>query len=148
MASIGFLQIWRNPEMYPYAFLLPIQQLLSEHHIPPAGVKVVTDGHRDGTSRVLAEVEVNHENVFIISESWFSGWKVSANDRPVELLSVSNLLAVQLSPGQHRVEFRYQPTSFTVGALISGLTLAFTILAFIREGAKIYLNAQNNGKEI
>jgi hypothetical protein len=142
LAAIGSMQIWQEPDTYPYAFLVPIQDLLAADQILPKDVQPVDEVQRVGTNRVVVEADADPESVLIISESWFSGWKVSVDESPAELLSVSNLLAVQLSPGTHHIEFKYAPAAFTVGAIISGLTLLLMLLAFMREGAKFYIDAQ------
>ncbi|OGO15136.1 MAG: hypothetical protein A2Z14_18120 [Chloroflexi bacterium RBG_16_48_8] len=142
VASIGSMQIWQKPDTYPYAFLVPIQHLLSVDQIPPGEVQPVTDAQRDGTNRIVVEVESDQENVLILSESWFSGWRVSIDHHPAEIVSVSNLLAVQISPGRHVVEFEYSPLAFKVGAPISVFTLLFITLAFLREGLMTYVKNQ------
>jgi hypothetical protein len=136
---IGPLQIWSNPNTYPYAFLMPIVPLLSGNPVLPNTVQPVTDVQRGGCNRVVVEAEPSQESVLVVSESWFSGWKVSIDQKPAELTSVSNLLAVQISPGRHTVEFEYSPFSFKIGAFITISTLLFIVLAFIREGLKVYL---------
>ncbi|MBI4632054.1 MAG: hypothetical protein HY740_10140 [Chloroflexi bacterium] len=65
--------------------------------------------------------------VLVISESWFSGWKVMVDGREADLVSISNLLAVQLSAGTHLVAFQYDPLSFTIGWMVSALTLALSV---------------------
>jgi hypothetical protein len=142
MASIGSMQIWQKPDSYPYAFLVSIRQLLPLDPIPSEEVQPVIDAQRDGPNRIVVTVESDQENVLILSESWSSGWKASIDHRRAEIESVSNLLAVQIPPGQHKVEFEYSPLGFKVGAAISIFTLAFVILAFLQEGLMRFANRQ------
>ncbi len=143
MASIGTMQIWENPDTYPYAFLVPIQYLLSAGRILPEEVQPVIDVQRYGPNRIVVEVESNQQDVLILSESWFSGWKVSIDNHPAEIESVSNLLAVQITSGQHIVEFEYSPLAFKVGALISIFTFILITLTFLREGLMALVKGYN-----
>jgi hypothetical protein len=145
MVSIGSMQIWQKPDTYPYAFLVPIRQLLSVDQIPPDEVHPVFDARRDGTNRILVQADSDQENVLILSESWSSGWKASIDHRPAEVESVSNLLAVQIPPGQHTVEFKYSPLAFTVGAGISIFTFIMIVLASLWE--RLILLAKGHGSE-
>jgi hypothetical protein len=142
LASIASMEIWEKPDTYPYAFLVSIQQLFSDEQIPPDEVRPVTDAHRDRPNRIVVAVESDQENVLVLSESWSSGWKVSIDHRPVEIESVSKLLAVQIPPGQHTVEFEYSPLAFKVGVAIGIFTLLFIILAFLQEGLMRFANRQ------
>jgi hypothetical protein len=142
MASIASMEIWEKPDTYPYAFLVTIQQLLSDDQIPPEEVQPVTEAQRDGPNRIVVDVDSDQENVLILSESWSSGWKVSIDHRPAEVESVSKLLAVQIPPGHHKIEFKYSPLAFTVGVAISIFTLILIIFAFLREGLMIFANRQ------
>jgi hypothetical protein len=142
MASIGDMQIWQTPDTYLYAFLVPIQHLLSVDQISPEEVQPVTDTCRDGLNRIIVKVNSGQENVLILSESWSSGWKVLIDHHRAEIESVSNLLAVQIPPGQHVVNFEYSPLGFKVGATISIFTLTLITLAFLREGLMIFTKSQ------
>jgi len=134
LASIGPMQIWQKQDTYPNAFLVPIQQLLSVDQIPPSEVQPVVSARREGVNRIIVDVKSDQENVLIIAESWFSGWKASIDHDPAEIVSVSKLLAVQIPPGRHVVEFEYSPLAFKVGAPISILTLLLVAGTFLREG--------------
>ena len=137
--SIGSLQIWHNPNTFPYAFHSPILPLLSGNPILPFTIHPATDVLHDGCNRIVIEAQASEESILIVSESWFSGWRVFIDQQPAELISVSNLLAVQITPGYHIVEFEYSPLSFKIGALITLCTLLLIALAFIREGLKFYV---------
>ncbi len=128
------VQVWHTPGGFPYAFLVPAGRLTAQPPaLDPREVRPVLSARRDGPNRVRVEAEADQASVLIISEAWFSGWKVIVGGQPAEIASVSGLLAVALPPGRHSVVFEYDPVSFKLGVAVSGLTLAFSAGMVIRE---------------
>ncbi len=121
-------QIWQAPDAFPFAFLIPVERLsaaasvIAPHEVTPA-----TQARRESPNRIMVQTQADNSTVLVISESWFSGWKVMVDGREATLVSISNLLAVQLSAGTHTVAFQYDPLSFRIGLMVSALTL---VLAF------------------
>lgn len=121
-------QIWQAPDAYPFAFLIPVERLsaaasvIAPHEVTPA-----TQSRRESPNRIIVQTQADNSTVLVISESWFSGWKVMVDGREADLVSISNLLAVQLSAGTHLVAFQYDPLSFTIGWMVSALTLALSV---------------------
>ena len=121
-------QIWRARDAHPFAFLIPNERLnaaasvVAAHEVIPA-----TQARREGPNRIVAQTQADTSAVLVISESWFSGWKVMVDGREAALVSISNLLAVQLPAGTHSVTFQYDPLSFRIGLIVSGLTLALAV---------------------
>jgi hypothetical protein len=136
--EFGALQIWHDSFAFPYAFHVPIDRALSAESLNIHDVQSVISAEREGFNRILLEVEPTVESVLIVTESWSSGWQVYINQESAEVTSVSNLLAVQIPPGRHLVEFHYNPLSFRVGAIIAGLTLLLVILGLTWEGLRTY----------
>jgi uncharacterized membrane protein YfhO len=60
----------------------------------------------------------------VLADSYYPGWKAFVDGRE-EVIRRANLFfrAVQLPAGNHIVEFRYEPRSFTFGLVISAATL-------------------------
>jgi hypothetical protein len=82
----------------------------------PNSVEVIADG---GSSS-------NGERTLVVLVTHYPGWQVLVDDRPQELFSVGGYLGTQLLPGVHRYVFRYRPTFFFVGLLISLVSLGLT----------------------
>ncbi len=130
------LQVWRVSDSFPYAFLVQEQRLLRV--APPIAPQeiVPASARRDGPNRVIVQAEVTEPSFLVISESWFSDWRVTVDGYPQTVVSVSNLLAVRVQPGYHQVVFEYAPPSFTWGAVISGLTLVLLTAGIFYERRK------------
>jgi membrane protein YfhO len=61
----------------------------------------------------------------VLTDTWYPGWTAWVDGRATRLWRANHAFrAVSLSPGEHRVEFHYEPTWLTIGLAISGLSLA------------------------
>jgi hypothetical protein len=70
------------------------------------------------------EAQVCAEGYLVLSDAHYPGWIVEVDGAPAPLHRADYALrAVRLPAGAHRVVFRYRPGSFTVGALVSLLSL-------------------------
>ena len=66
----------------------------------------------------------------ILSDTYYPGWKAWVDDEEMEILPVNHVFrGVPVRPGSERVEFVYDPSSFTLGAWISVIaTCLFALL--------------------
>ena len=71
------------------------------------------------------EVQSPEEAVLVLSQNYFPGWKAWLDGRaaPVFPANVAQC-GVAVPPGKHRVEWRYRPTAFYQGLVISLVSLA------------------------
>ena len=110
----------------------------SEIPMPPAGqfaatVKIV----RYENERVTIATSSDSRGILVVTDSYYPGWKAFVDGKE-EAIRRANLFfrAIPLPAGNHVVEFRYQPRSFTVGLAVSTATLlalaAVTIFLVLR----------------
>ncbi len=86
---------------------------------------------QDAPGSLRFDVAADGAAVLVVSEAYFSGWRVSVDDQPAEVLTVDGaLLGVAVPAGRHHVAFTYQPMTLTLGATLSALALAAAGLAF------------------
>ena len=99
-----------------------------------ASAPSVQQAYYDG-DRIGADVAFDRAGILVHATNYISGWKATVDGVPAPVLSVADLVqGVQVPSGQHRVEFRYAPVAFTVGAAISALALGvMALLVFWRE---------------
>lgn len=72
--------------------------------------------------RAEVDATARRPSLLVLTDLHFPGWKVRVDGREAPLERVDYLLrGVMLDPGRHRIEFRYQPASWTVAR---GITLA------------------------
>ncbi|MFQ5540291.1 MAG: YfhO family protein, partial [Candidatus Binatia bacterium] len=82
---------------------------------------------------VTIRTAMDHSGVLVLADSFYPGWKVFVDGEEREVLRANYFFrGVFLSPGDHRVVFRYEPASLYYGAVISLLTLVVFSLILIR----------------
>ena len=107
---------------------------VSQAHQFKATAKIV----RYENGRVTIATSADNEGILVLADSYYPGWKAFVDGRE-EVIRKANLFfrAVPLPAGNHTVEFRYEPGSFTAGLVISIATLVtialVTILCVFRE---------------
>jgi hypothetical protein len=80
------------------------------------------------SKRVVARARANRRAVLVVTDVHYPGWKAWVDGRPAPLERVDYLLrGVVLPAGTHRVELRYEPTSWRVGWMMSILALAVVV---------------------
>jgi hypothetical protein len=74
--------------------------------------------------RVSIRAALNSPGVLILADSFYPGWRAYVDGRETQILRANLFFrAVVLSPGDHVVEFRYDPASFKIGLAVSLVTL-------------------------
>lgn len=82
--------------------------------------------------QISATIEADHEGWVVLAEAWYPGWKAFVDGAEVENIHADVAFqAVHILPGRHTIEWHYRSTSFTLGALISGISLILMII-FVR----------------
>jgi hypothetical protein len=82
--------------------------------------------------RVVVKANLTQEGYLVLSDTHYPGWHVDV-DSQASRLHRANLLfrAVYLPAGDHTVEFRFQPQSWRIGAIVSALTALLTVLGLL-----------------
>jgi hypothetical protein len=74
--------------------------------------------------RVVVEATASRPSELVLTDLSFPGWKVTVDGKDADIHRVDYLMrGTSLPPGRHRVEFRYEPLSFRLGALVSLIAL-------------------------
>jgi uncharacterized membrane protein YfhO len=64
----------------------------------------------------------------VLADFYHRGWTVYVDGRPGRVFIANAVFrAAAVEPGQHVVEFRFEPTSHLLGAIVSALTLALGV---------------------
>ncbi len=88
-----------------------------------------------GANSAELDVTLSVPSILVTSDSWYPGWKVFVDGIERPLLRANHAFkAVALSDGRHKVRFLYSPLSFTIGAIVSGITLTGLIIFFFYNG--------------
>jgi uncharacterized membrane protein YfhO len=94
---------------------------------------------RDEPRRLSVDVNMPAEGRLVVAETYFPGWSATVDGRPAQVISANGVFcSVAVGAGKHRVEFRYDPGSFTLGLVLSavGVGLALSLAAIGLMGAR------------
>ena len=115
-------------------------QGLPSHSEPPPGRATLTSYEHE---KVVAEATATRPSLLVLTDIHFPGWKARVDGREADIERVNYLLrGVMVPPGRHRVEFVYEPGSWTAaraitlaGLLALGAALAAGLAKQIRRRA-------------
>ena len=83
--------------------------------------------------RVVALVEASQPALVVISQVHYSGWKATVDGQKVPLWRGNYAFqVVEVPPGKHTVELRYQDRAFHAGLLLTALTLLASVVFALR----------------
>ena len=100
--------------------------------VPSATPSARVDIQRYENNAVTIATAANGESILVLADSFYPGWKAYVDGRETAILRANHFYrAVRLPGGVHQVEFRYEPRSFKIGAMISLATLVVMILISI-----------------
>jgi uncharacterized membrane protein YfhO len=111
---------------------------------PLSGIPQAAAGRSAGTARLesydderaVIESRSPRRSLLVLTDVHFPGWKATVDGKPVDIERVNYLMrGVPVPPGAHRVEMRYEPTSWRLGwivSLVSLLVLIGLVVAGIR----------------
>jgi len=81
------------------------------------------------------DVATEHPAVLVVANAWYPGWRAWVDGEETPVLRVNWMFrGVELAPGAHRVEMRFEPQSFRVGAFVSLAALVVLALLLLRRG--------------
>ncbi len=101
---------------------------------PPATVRPPAPGGVsflvDEDERVELRADARRPGYLVLDDSYYPGWQATVNGRAARIVPANeNFRAVAIGAGVHIVEFRYRPSSFRIGAILSVLTALGLLLA-------------------
>jgi hypothetical protein len=102
----------------------PAQQLRAQANI-----------ERYENNLVIIQSAASDESILVLADSYYPGWQAFVDGKETKILKANHFFrAVVLPKGNHRIEFRYEPWSFTVGMMIS----TFTVMCLVITSLVLY----------
>lgn len=87
--------------------------------------------------RIVLEATATAPSVLLLNDKHNANWKVFVNGRPAGLLRCNYLMrGVRLDPGQHAVEFRYEPSTKALQVTVAAWLVCLGLLGFIAYDAR------------
>lgn len=97
----------------------------------PSGSQVLLRQHTP--TRLTIETNSTTNTVLVVSEMFYPGWEATIDGKRTPIMLANYLLrAVSVPPGQHKIEMRYSAPAARNGVIISGVTLIFHFLLWLR----------------
>ena len=126
---------------------LPTRTVILEENprlAPPTFEESLTDFQDRNSVRIISEsntrivinAEIEDHGFMVLNDTYYPGWKVRVNEIEDKIFQANYLSrAVELTPGDHRIEFYYDPLSYKIGKYISLITL-MVLLIFLSTNLK------------
>lgn len=84
-------------------------------------------------NRVTIKTSQNEEGFLVLLDTYFPGWKVEVDGKPEHIYRANYFYrGVRLAPGNHHVEFSYEPVGLKKGVIISGVTFILLLFLFFK----------------
>jgi hypothetical protein len=91
--------------------------------LPP----VSTSLHEGWNSRTI-DLVVPGPGYLVLAYTDYPGWRATVDSQPTQILRANYaFMALPLEPGRHQVIFRYEPFSWKLGVLVSGISALLII---------------------
>jgi hypothetical protein len=105
----------------------PLPGLGSEPAAGPAGSARIVEYEPE---RVVVDATARRPSELVLTDLHYPGWRVTLDGESAPLHRVNYLLrGTTLPAGRHRVEFRYEPTSWQAGWIVSLVAVAGLVAA-------------------
>ena len=125
------LEALAKPEFDPHATVivnLPIEP--SKNELGQAAGTVRITSYRPKAIKLKAQAAA--ESVLLLNDHWSPHWRVTVNGHPSELLRCNTVMrGVHLPPGNHEVEFRFEPSLTWLYVSLASLLGGFGLLGFV-----------------
>ena len=106
-----------------------------------AGVVKVT---RYEGEHITVATQVARNALLVLGEKYYKGWKATIDGAPTEIYPVDYILrGIYLTPGNHTVEFVFDPLPFKIGKYLTLTSFAFFALMLGRE---VYMKRRMKGE--
>lgn len=129
----GGITVWENKTAAPRAWLVT-NAPNANHGIDVTNLAQVTHGVTItgyGPNEIVAQVGTTNDGYLVLSEVFAPGWRAFVDGQKVDIVRANELFrAIPISQGRHQVRVVYEPLSFQLGAIMSGITLLVVIAFF------------------
>jgi hypothetical protein len=85
-------------------------------------------------NRTLVKVKTDRESYLVLSDQVYPGWHAYIDSQPTDIFVANGFTrAVSVPPGEHLVEFKYEPESLALGCILALLAALLALYLFLRE---------------
>jgi hypothetical protein len=85
----------------------------------------------------LVQLTASGPGYLLLTDAYYPGWVATVDGAPVPIFRADVMFrAVELPPGSHVIEFRFEPRSVTVGLWVSGVTWMIVLVLLVLLGIR------------
>lgn len=85
---------------------------------------------------ILVDAKATQNSLLVLGERFYEGWKVNVDGKPDKIYPVNHILrGVYLMPGDHKVEFFYDPLPYKVGKVLTLMSCVFYLTMIFMDRA-------------
>ncbi|WP_162270181.1 YfhO family protein [Christensenella timonensis] len=96
-------------------------------------------------NNVSAKVNADQDTFVVMAQNYYPAWKAYVDGQETQIyIANGTLQGIDVPAGEHIVEFKYIPSYFYAGAVISACTVCFLIIYFVAQSRK--KKRTDNGK--
>lgn len=111
-----------------------------------AGNSLNVESYSDTT--IKGTVNAKENCCLYSSIPYDDGWSVYVDGKKAETFEIGGtLLAIELTPGQHKIEYKYFPVGFLYGIIISAVTVFGLCVFYIYNKSSLKLNKSKRRKD-
>jgi uncharacterized membrane protein YfhO len=108
-----------------------LQAVPSNYH-PSEGAAGSVEMVHYTTNQAEMKVQASREAILVLSDSYYPGWTAEIDGSPTTIYRANiTQRAVVVPAGEHRVSFRFRPTSVVVGFWVSSASLLVFLACFL-----------------
>jgi len=131
------LSILQSPSFDPRKTAIvestPPLPMASPDSVEPFPLNAVSVVSYEG-ERIAVSTRTPRNALLVLGEKYYKGWNATVDGKPVEIYPVNHILrGVYLTPGDHKVEFVFDPLPFKIGKWLTLASFAFYALFLGRE---------------
>ncbi|MFZ4854974.1 MAG: YfhO family protein [Desulfuromonadaceae bacterium] len=128
------LQLLQNPTFNPrqVALVETVPPITMEQNEKAASGSAVVERYEGKRIDIVATALAN--SLLVVGEKYYQGWKAFVDGKQVDIYPVNTILrGVYLTPGTHKVEFRFDPLPFKIGKYLTMASFALFLGMLVRE---------------
>lgn len=137
VGSSQILGVLQNPSYNPLAFTVVEEQPpipLDGPTVSPVAPAGTVNVSRFEANDIACDARVPRNCLLVFGEKFHKGWKAKVDGEPAEIHRVNYILrGLYLTPGEHRVELRFDPLPFKVGKYLTLASFAIFATMLVRE---------------